>query len=271
MAPSSNKVPSYASQFKYVDLSFPFENVLHVQLKRPPVNAFNEEFWREYGTAFDQIGQDPTVRVVVLSSAVDKAFSAGVDLSDLLALPRHEDIGRRALLTPAVHGVAFGLALDALGAVDVRWAAEDVAFSIREVDVGLAADIGTLARFPKLVGDLSWLYEVAFSGRVFGAQEALQFGLVSRVVPGSREKVVKAALEFAEGIARKSPVAVSGVKRFIAHALDHSVDAALEYQATWGAFALQAKDLSESAAAAKRKQKIEYENLGVLERRKAKL
>ncbi|KAF8472261.1 ClpP/crotonase [Russula ochroleuca] len=279
-------VPPYASQFKHLAMSFPSENVLHVELKR---------FWREYGTAFDRIADDPTVRVVVLSSALEKAFSAGVDLSDLHALPQHTDPGRRALLTrahllsfqnaigaparipqpviAAVHGVAFGLALDLLSVVDVRWAASDAAFSIKEVDVGLAADTGTLARVPKLVGNASLLGELALSARTFGAEEARSsLGFVSRVVQGSREEVVRAAIvEFAEVVARKSPVAVVGTKRFITHALDHSVEEALEYQATWAAFALQSKDLRESAAAAKRKQKISYDNLGESARNKAKL
>jgi Delta3,5-Delta2,4-dienoyl-CoA isomerase len=121
-----------------------------------------------------------------------------------------------------VHGLSIGLAIDLLGAVDVRWAATDAAFSIREVDAGLAADLGTLARVPKLVGNMSLLHELALSGRTFGAEEAVRLGLVSRVVEGSRGEVVRAAVGFAEVVARKSPVAVVGVKRFVAHALDHS-------------------------------------------------
>jgi delta(3,5)-delta(2,4)-dienoyl-CoA isomerase len=167
-------------------------------------------------------------------------------VSDLHALPKHTDTGRRALLTrahlrdfqnaigaparipqpviAAIHGTAFGLALDLLCAVDVRWAASDAAFSIREVDVGLAADTGTLARMPKLAANASLVHELALSARTFGAEEALRsLGFVSRVVPGSRAEVVRAAIvEFAEVVARKSPVAVVGTKQFITHALNHS-------------------------------------------------
>ena len=124
-----------------------------------------------------------------------------------------------------MHGLAYGLGIDALCAVDVRWAASDATFSIKEVDVGLAADIGTLARGPGRAfgANASLLFELALSGRTFGADEArAALGLVSRVVPGSRAQVVGAALEFAQEVARKSPVAVAGVKRFVAHALDHS-------------------------------------------------
>jgi Delta3,5-Delta2,4-dienoyl-CoA isomerase len=131
-----------------------------------------------------------------------------------------------------VHGVTFGLALDALSAVDVRWAATDASFSIKEVDVGLAADLGTLARMPKLIGNTSLLYELALEGRTFGADEASRLGIVSRVVDGSREEVVSAAIAFAKVVAGKSPVAVVGVKRFLAHALDHSCVRVLSPPAT---------------------------------------
>jgi len=168
-------------------------------------------------------------------------------VSELLSLPQHTDTARRALQTrthlrafqhaigaparvpqpviAAVHGLAYGLAIDALCAVDVRWAASDVQFSIKEVDVGLAPDVGTLARAPARAAgaNASLLFELALSGRVFGAEEACgALGLVSRVVPGSRAEVVSAALGFAGEVAGKSPVAVAGIKRFVAHALDHS-------------------------------------------------
>ena len=92
-----------------------------------------------------------------------------------------------------------------------------------EVD-GLAADTGTLARMPKLAANASLVRELALSARTFSAEEALRsLGVVSRVVPGSRAEVACAAIvEFAEVVARKSPVAVVGTKQFITHALDHS-------------------------------------------------
>ena len=179
----------------------------------------------------------------ILPTSVSLINTTHKQVSDLLAVPRHTDPARRALLTRtyvrdfqraisaptrtpqpvigAIHGVSFGLALDLLSALDVRLAATDTSFSIKEVDVGLAPDIGTLARLPRLVGNTSLLYELALTGRVFGAAEALGLGLVSRVVAGSRADVVKEALGLACEIARKSPVAVVGVKRFVAHALDH--------------------------------------------------
>src|SRR5437016_3906376 len=92
---------------------------------------------------------------------------------------------------------------------------------IQEVDVGLAADIGTLALLPKIASNDSLVRELAYTARPFSAADAEKLGLVSKVVNGSRDEVVRAALELASTIARKSPVAVYGSKMLIAHAKDH--------------------------------------------------
>lgn len=94
-------------------------------------------------------------------------------------------------------------------------------FSGQEVDVGLAADIGTLARLPKVVGNQSMARELAYTARNFSAAEAEKMGLVSKVVPGGRDEVVNAALETASVIASKSPIAVVGTKHLLLHARDH--------------------------------------------------
>ncbi len=90
----------------------------------------------------------------------------------------------------AAHGVCYGGAIDLLSTCDIRFTASDAVFSIKEVDVGLAADIGTLQRFPKVVGNESWARELALTARVFKPDEALRFGFVSRIVQGSRKEVV---------------------------------------------------------------------------------
>lgn len=84
--------------------------------------------------------------------------------------------------------------------------------SSQEVDVGLAADIGTLQRFPKTVGSESIARELALSGRKFGAKEAERIGFISRIVPGGKDAVEAEALKLAALIASKSPVAVWGTK-----------------------------------------------------------
>ena len=88
--------------------------------------------------------------------------------------------------------------------------------------MGLAADIGTLARLPKIAGNHSLLHELAYSARDFSAAEAEKLGLVSRVVQGSRDDVLAAALQTARTIAEKSPIAVLGTKHLLLHARDHT-------------------------------------------------
>ena len=152
----------------------------------------------------------------------------------------------------AVHGPVIGLGLDIISACDVRYAASNATFCIKvcvrtgvkcgfeliylmikEVDVGLAADIGSLAHLPKITSNNSLARELAYTARTFSAAEADKLGLVSKVVEGGREGVVKAALELAKSIATKSPVAIAGTKRLLIHSRDHSVPANLEYTSIW--------------------------------------
>ncbi len=77
-----------------------------------------------------------------------------------------------------------------MSACDIRYASKDARFSIKEVDVGLAADIGTLQRFPKIVGNDSLARELCYTAREFDAAEAKEIGFLSKVVDGGREEVV---------------------------------------------------------------------------------
>jgi delta(3,5)-delta(2,4)-dienoyl-CoA isomerase len=154
-----------------------------------------------------------------------------------------------------VHGIVIGLGIDIISACDVRYAASDAKFSIKEVDVGLAADAGTLAYLQKITGNQSLARELAYTARAFSSDEAEKLGLVSRVVEGGRDAVVAAALQLAKDIASKSPVAVTGTKRLLLHARDHSVAENLQYTATWNSAALQATDLQQSVKAGMAKSK----------------
>ncbi|KAJ7450196.1 Delta2-dienoyl-CoA-isomerase [Mycena latifolia] len=261
---------------QWISVSEPFTHVLHVELSRKPVNAFSGELWADYGKLFDRItdeGRD--VRAVVLSSALPKLFTAGIDIADLgnlapqagmdaartsLASRRHILEFQRAIGAPercpfpvivAVHGLVVGLGIDLISACDIRYGAEGTQFTIKEVDVGLAADIGTLAYLPKITGNHSLMRELAYTSRMFSAVEAERLGLLSTVVPGGRTEVISAALKLAEDIAGKSPIAVSGTKRILTHARDDSVPENLEYTAVWNAAALHTEDITESLLASK--------------------
>ena len=101
---------------------------------------------------------------------------------------------------------------------------------MKDVDIGLAADIGTLTRLPKSGVPITWAKEVCYTARNFGADEALRVGFVSQVESTKTEALAK-ALRIAETIATKSPIAVQGTKRIIEYSRDHSINEGLEYTA----------------------------------------
>jgi len=126
-------------------------------------------------------------------------------------------------------------------ACDIRLASADAYFSIEEIHIGMAADVGTLQRLPKLIAP-SIAAELAYTGRRFSATEARGFGLVSQLAD-DRASLMDVAAELAASIAKKSPLAIAGIKRNLAYARDHSVADGLEYIATWNGGMLRANEL----------------------------
>lgn len=121
-----------------------------------------------------------------------------------------------------MHGVSLGLAVDLACCADVRICSSDTRFAVKEVDIGLAADLGSLARLPKLVANHSWAYEVSLTAREFNAAEAQAVGFVSHVQP-NKAAALACGLDMAAVIASKSPVAVQGTKELLHHGRDHTI------------------------------------------------
>ncbi|KAK0495445.1 Delta2-dienoyl-CoA-isomerase, partial [Armillaria luteobubalina] len=277
-----------ASQFstQFIQVSEPYPHVFHLEISRKPVNAFNVEFWTQYGEVFEKLVEED-VRAVVLSSALPKIFTAGIDLSDLASLSssqpdddsarvavkhtKHIKTFQYAIGAPArcpfpviaaIHGAVLGLGVDIVCACDIRYAASNATFSVKEADVGLAADIGTLAYLPKIAGNISLVREFCYTSQTFSATVAEKMGLLSSVIEGGREDIVGAALELAKVIAAKSPVAVAGTKHIISHALDNSIAANLDYTAVWNGGALQTRDIVENVSAMKARRAPTFAPLG---------
>ncbi|XP_066288317.1 delta(3,5)-Delta(2,4)-dienoyl-CoA isomerase, mitochondrial-like [Branchiostoma lanceolatum] len=122
----------------------------------------------------------------------------------------------------AVHSACVGGGVDLITACDIRLCTQDAWFQIKQVDIGLPADVGTLQRLPKVIGNDSLARELAFTGRRLKAEEAKQMGLVSGIYP-DREAVLEAALDLATTIASKSPIAVQVTKISMVYSRDHSV------------------------------------------------
>jgi Delta3,5-Delta2,4-dienoyl-CoA isomerase len=137
--------------------------------------------------AVESIGEDSDVRVLVVTGE-GKGFTAGLDLTDigLDLMSEPEDVARHAFklkrhvthmqeafsalekvpqpVIAAIHGYCIGAGLDLISACDMRMCTADTVFSIKEVAIGLAADLGTLQRLPRCVGNQSLFRELAYTG-----------------------------------------------------------------------------------------------------------
>ena len=160
-----------------------------------------------------------------------------------------------------MHGYAYGLGIDLGTACDMRLCADDTRFSVKEVDIGLAADVGTLSRLPKVVGGVtSWVKDVCLSAREFDAAEAFRVGFVSKVLP-NKDELIKEGLKVARLIAGKSPVAVQGTKNILDATQGRTVEDHLYYTAVWNAAMLQSSDIKRATDAGLKKRKPTFENL----------
>merc|ERR1711981_1064768 len=207
---------------------------------------------------------------------------AGIDVGDLAvslmeAMQDSDDVARRFVnvrelvlnfqdkitaiescrkpVIAAVSGAAVGLAIDILSACDIRYCDQTAWFTIKEVDVGLAADIGTLQRMGKVCGNDSTVRELALTARKFDAAEAKEIGFMSSIAEDRQQMMDRVHL-VAKTIAEKSPVAVQGTKISMNYARAHTVAESLEQIATWNGACLLSEDLMEK----KGPEDIEYED-----------
>ncbi len=248
------------------------DHIATVRLNRPEkANAMNATMWQDIRQAFRWVDETPEARVAILQGE-GKLFTAGIDLQMMMGLApqiqnecegRTREALRRLILDlqdtlsslercrkpvlAAIHGACVGGGIDLITCADMRYASADAYFTIKEIDIGMTADVGTLQRLPKLIGE-GMARELAYTARKLGAEEAREIHLVNRVFE-SREALYAGVREIAATIAAKSPLSVRGTKEMITYARDHSVADGLNYIATWNAAMLMSKDLSESMMA----------------------
>ncbi|MGU9978946.1 enoyl-CoA hydratase/isomerase family protein [Phreatobacter sp. HK31-P] len=186
-----------------------------IVIDRPPVNAMSLAMIRALVAALREAAADRGLRAVVLTSAVADRFCAGLDLDVILGKSGEEvreflqalytdlydaqyDLGKPSIA--AVGGAARGGGVTMAISCDVLVASEDATFGYPEVDVGVIPAIH-FAHLPRIVGRHR-AFELLFTGRSFGAQEAADLGLVSRLVPAGEADA--AAMALAETFAAKS-------------------------------------------------------------------
>ena len=134
----------------------------------------------------------------------------------------------RVPVISALHGYVIGAGVDLASASDIRICSKDAKFSIKEIDLGMCADLGTIQRFQKIIGNDSFFRELAYTGRFFSPDEALKQGFVSAVAE-NKEECFKKAFALAKEIAQKSPVGIATLKQNIVYSRDHTVDEGLNH------------------------------------------
>ncbi|MFT5888527.1 MAG: enoyl-CoA hydratase [Zhongshania sp.] len=242
------------------------EHVAWVALNRPEkANAMNEPMWDEIQRCFEWLDSEPSVRVVVLCGE-GKHFCAGIDLAmfgGLAAAAEGLEKSRaieqlrafilrlqgnltaiercRKPVLAAIQGSCVGGGVDIISACDMRYCCEGTTFSIKEIDIGMVADVGTLQRLPHIIPQ-GIVRELAYTGRNVYAEEAEKIGLVNSSFDSYAE-MIEAVGVIAQDIARKSPLAVRGTKEMLLYTRDHSVNDALNYQATWNSGMLSIEDV----------------------------
>ncbi|MES2019065.1 MAG: crotonase/enoyl-CoA hydratase family protein [Pseudomonadota bacterium] len=258
-------------------------NIATVRLNRPDkANAMNLAMWHDIRSAFRWIDDTPEARVAILEGE-GKTFTSGIDLTMMMGLGaqiqndcdgRTRESLRRVILDlqdsltslercrkpvlAAIHGACIGGGIDLISCADMRYCAGDAYFSIKEIDIGMVADVGTLQRLPKLIGD-GMARELAYTGRRVDAQEARAIGLVNRVFD-TREALREGVLEIAAAIAAKSPLSIRGTKEMMNYARDHTVADGLNYVATWNAAMLMSEDLQQAMVANMSKQAPQFKD-----------
>lgn len=239
-------------------------------------NLLGPDFWHEVPLLFEQLGRDDEVRAIILAAA-GPHFSYGIDLTLMTsifgrafqdgglaterhALRRNIVVAQKAAsaladcpkpVIAAVHGWCIGAAVDLISGADIRFASTDAIFSVREVKIGIVADLGSLQRLPQLIGQ-GHTRELAMTGDDVTAERASELGLVNLVLP-DHKRLLDHAREVAERIAANPPLAVQGIKHIL-NVADHDfVSNGLNYVATWNAVTLPSHDVNEAISAVTQK------------------
>jgi len=254
-----------------------------VKINRPAkANSLDFAGWAELKTIFDALSLDAGVRVVVIKGE-GKNFCAGMDLSALMQIAQSyegtcearkrekfsQDLQRlqdaitavdkcTKPVIAAIHGACVGAGVDMTSACDMLYCTDKAYFSIKEVDMGLVADMGTLQRLPQKIPQ-GIMAELAYTGRKLAGKEAVQIGLCNQSF-SSQEALYAYAREIATTIAAKSPVVIRGTKKVLAYAQEHSIEDGLEYTKVWNAGMIYSNDLMEAMQASIEKRKPKFED-----------
>ncbi len=244
-------------------------------INRPEsLNALNSKVLEELQSALTEMAEKSfsAARVLIITGSGEKAFVAGADIKEInqLGIDSAENFAERgqavfrkleALQIPviaAVNGFALGGGLELALACDFIYASENAKFGLPEVTLGLIPGFGGTVRLSRAIG-LPRAKEWIYSGQMCTAPEALQMGLVNRVLPAS--ELLSEVKKTAATIASRGPVAVGSAKRTVQEAWDHDMDSAMALEAAQFATLFRTQDVKEGTSAFIEKRKAQFQGL----------
>ena len=270
-----------AKQYKVFEIEKK-KHIAWVFMNRPEkLNICGPDFWREIIEVMAELDDDDEIRAIILAGR-GKCFTAGIDLigmaPEVPGLTERGIMGRKRLkmvykilklqdsitaldkcrkpIIAAIHGYCIGAGVDIITACDIRLASKDATFSVREARVGIVADVGTLQRLPKIVGE-GHTKELAYTAKDINADRAKEINLVNEVYPDA-DALLKGAEALATEISEQAPLAVMSAKEVIHYCRDKSIADGLDYVAHRSANILPSEDFFEAIAAFGEKRKPKF-------------
>jgi len=256
-------------EFKYI-IYEKSEGIATITLNRPEaLNAFSKEVVEEILRALEDVKSDEDIRVIVLTGAGEKAFSAGADIkamAGMTALKARELslMGEKLCVTlenmqkpviAAINGYALGGGLEVAMSCDLRLASENARMGQTEINIGLIPGWGGTQRLTRLVG-MTKAKELVFTGKMIDGKTAEQLGIVNMVVPADKFREI--VRQFAIDLALKAPVAIRVAKALITKGADMSLDSALALEREGFGVVGSTEDLKEGVAAFTEKRKAVF-------------
>ncbi len=253
-------------EFKYI-IYEKGEGIATITLNRPEaLNAFSREVVEEILHALEDVRNDENVRVVVLTGAGEKAFSAGADIKSMIGMTVLKArelslMGEKLCLAlenlekpviAALNGYALGGGLEVAMSCDLRIASENARMGQTEINIGLIPGWGGTQRLTRLIGRTK-AKELVFTGRMIDAKTAEQLGIINMTVP--QDKFKETVRQFALDLVSKAPVAIRVAKALINKGADISLDSALALEREGFGVVASTEDLKEGVSAFTEKRK----------------
>ncbi|MFQ5999772.1 MAG: enoyl-CoA hydratase/isomerase family protein [Candidatus Bathyarchaeia archaeon] len=246
------------------------EGIATITINRPKaLNALNEETIQEILSTLDDAEKDKNIRVVVITGAGDRAFSAGADINMMkaggaLEARRTSQLGQRMAnrveelekpVIAAINGYALGGGLELAMACDLRIASENARLGQPEINIGLIPGWGGTQRLPRFVGK-GKAKEMIFTGKMIDAKTAEQLGLVNRVVPP--EQLKSAVKQLAEELLNKPPIAIKLAKELINNSTETNLRTGIAHESEAFGIVGSTEDFKEGTAAFLEKRKPKF-------------